>query len=241
MNKRRLGDTRSGKLLDTCVLFLVLCICFDFSSMALARSSKKLKANLIASNDRNQNYQLQEKPLGESQLAGISSNKSSEILHWELRTAPVMFLAQWYTFDASYRFSNNLAIGPSLISYNGSDNASMFVPSYKGFAAGMNAIYYLRPTPKTWYIGSHLYHETYKSRSHARSGYDDTTGLKLNGVFGFRWKYNRFVMMLGAGGEVRAQKVAHKKEDGYAAAPDSGEESQNLLLGHVEFKLGVGL
>lgn len=154
---------------------------------------------------------------------------------WEVRTAPIAFLASWGTFDLSYRWNEKLALGPAAIIYNSNaTQGSMFMPTYKGTAFGVQAYYYFRSVARnTWYLGSHLYKDSFRSYPHAFQGYEDREGFKGNATLGYQFKTDRFNWMFGIGGEQRNYDVTSYEEN--KSAVENSESFFGLLL---EFKAG---
>ncbi len=124
---------------------------------------------------------------------------------WEIRTAPLALIAQWQTLDVSYRFTENFAMGPSIIRYAGSGGGNMFLPDYSGDAYGFSADYYFRSVMKnTWYLGSHAYKEKYRNRPHATFDDYERDGYRVNAVLGYQIKFQPFNLLIGGGEEYRS-------------------------------------
>lgn len=157
---------------------------------------------------------------------------------FEVRTAPLALYAAWITLDATYFLNKNWAIGPSYISYaNNSEYGNMLAPTYYGNAYGAHAIWALDDLfSNSWYVSSHAYFESYRSRSHGLLGNEENRkGYRVNAVVGFRQLNGNFLTMVGLGYEVTNHEV---KEIYSASNPVYSEFNRNYSYPHAEFKAG---
>jgi hypothetical protein len=163
-----------------------------------------------------------------------------EIPRWELKTAPVALWAGWYTLDVSYRISKNWTTGPAVVEYRGSEGGNMFAPSYRGYAVGWNANYYLKSVMENgWYLSSHSYYEKYSSFPHGYRGHEELNGYRVNLVAGYHWLARDVNLMAGFGSEYRSHNVIDKTR---AAVEDETQVRtfhENRSLPHIEFKIGI--
>ncbi len=154
---------------------------------------------------------------------------------FEIRTAPIAFLAQWLTIDLTYFVSEKWALGPSYVGYeNRSQHGGMLSPTYLGTAIGAHFIYADSFFKDSYYAGGHIYSENYRSRPHAFLGYYDNQGSRANVVVGHRWVNEIFSSMLGFGFENKSTSSNRVPESGNVTK----EEAHDTLL-HIEFKIGL--
>lgn len=173
-------------------------------------------------------------------LGSSTPQLQNQMPRWELRTAPIAFWANWLTLDLSYRISQQWAVGPAMVMYNGSKMGNMFAPSYQGSAAGLNANYYFDSVLKnTWYVSLHSYRESYRSYPHAYLGHKDIEGFRLNTAIGYQWRGPYINVMAGLGGEYKDHQITNKREtiDGGPAEETSSKSS--IWLPHLELKAGI--
>jgi hypothetical protein len=172
----------------------------------------------------------------------MSSSFSSkeEMPRWEFRTAPVAYLARWYTLDVSYRISEKWATGPAGIIYGSPEIGHMFAPSYKGYAAGWNANYYFNTVLKSgWYLSMHSFYEKYSSYPHAYLGHKEIDGFRANAVAGYQWRWSAFNLMAGLGGEYNNHNVVDKPDAIGSKQPNVSSFNGTSTLLHIELKIGV--
>jgi len=157
---------------------------------------------------------------------------------FELRTAPIMILARWYTLDASYILNEQWAFGPSYVSYAyNTIYGNMLGPAYYGNAYGAHLIWAVDDLfSNSWYIGSHIYYETYRSVAHGLQGNkEDRKGFRTSAVIGYRQLNGNFLTMVGLGFE----NYDHDVQDTVSATnPAYTEYHRNFTFLHAEFKIG---
>ena len=168
-------------------------------------------------------------------LVSKVSYSAAALPHFEVRTAPIAYLWQWYTFDFSYLINSNWAAGPSYIDYgNKSEYGNMFLPVFNGKALGAHAIWSESFVVDAYYASLHYYNEDYTSHGEGFSGHYDNTGTKANVDIGKRWiPYPNVSGMVGVGYEIYSH--TQKKVSDFAP-PVTTEKSSGFL--HIEFKLG---
>ena len=109
------------------------------------------------------------------------------VSNYEIRTAPIALLARWVTLDFAFNLDNQWAIGPSVIIYAAPKIGNMFIPTYNGYAAGVNVYGYLNSfSTNGWYWGNHLYYENFESYPHDFLGHYELSGFKFNTVGGYQ-------------------------------------------------------
>ena len=154
---------------------------------------------------------------------------------WEVRTAPIAFIARWLTLDLSYIANENWAFGPSYIRYaNESEYGNMLAPTYNGNAVGAHVLWAENFTDDAIYLGGHYYVEDYRSRPEGFLGYDDYTGSKLSAVIGKRSFFAKsFSVMGGIGYEF----YNHEKTSVRSSGTSTVAQVNSGFL-HFEFKMG---
>jgi hypothetical protein len=177
--------------------------------------------------------------LGQNNYSNVLSRTEVEptLKRWELRTAPIAFIAAWKTLDVAYRLTNHWSLGPSAISY-GCELGNMLGPCYNGDAVGLNLNYYFKSVEKdTWYISTHAYSEKFKSYPEGSLGYSDVYGSKLNSALGYQWKGKMIQILLGLGFEIRNYNIDEKYTDPMLGNNKSYSDSESLPF--IEFKIGI--
>lgn len=165
------------------------------------------------------------------------TSNAKSVSSWEIRTAPLAFLARWLTLDLSYRPTNHWAFGPSFISYQASRPGGFLAPSYRGLATGFNLNYYFDSVhTETWYLSSHVYYENFESYPHAYSGYIKRSGYKANSAIGYQGKWSQVSVLTGVGIEY----LSHSREDiNDTVNPQTSTFSnENRSRAFFEFKMG---
>ncbi|MCC2678270.1 MAG: hypothetical protein K0R29_846 [Pseudobdellovibrio sp.] len=168
-------------------------------------------------------------------VANAGTNNQSR---FELRTAPIPLYVKWYTLDATYLYNNQWAFGPSYVSYAyDSYYGNMFGPAYYGSAYGAHVIWAVDDLfSNSWYVGSHLYYESYRSVAHGLLGNkEDRRGLRTSAVLGYRQLSGSFLTMVGLGFENYDHDI---QETVSAANPDYSQYHRNFTFFHAEFKVG---
>lgn len=170
-------------------------------------------------------------------------NEINDFARWELRTAPVAFLAKWVTLDSSYRFQENFSFGPSIILYNSpkGDGGGMLTPSYNGYAAGLNGmLYFDSVTKNTWYTSFHAYYEDFSSYGHGSKKGDVTEihGIKSQAAIGYQWRWSKMTMLTGGGIEYRGHNENQVRVD-INNNTTKTEGSNSGFLPFLEFKIGI--
>lgn len=164
---------------------------------------------------------------------------------WELRTAPLAFLAQWTTIDVGYRVTSKISTGPAVVSY-AAKSGNMFLPSFEGQAIGWYANYYLGSANVSGgYSSLHVYHEDFLSHPHARREEErfKSVGQRANAIVGYRWVRSMFDVLLGGGVMAFARqtdKLTYKSTS--IAGPERLEpssETNSGMIPIVECKMGV--
>lgn len=162
---------------------------------------------------------------------------------WEVRTAPIAYLAKWYTVDIAYVFGEQFAMGPAAIFYNGDDLGNMITPTYNGAAYGLSAAYYFKPVHKNGtYISSHIYYDKYDNYPHGapKGDYDKVEGIKANLVYGYRTHLSVFSISMGLGAEYRDYDVSVGQKTYPGDAVDRGDYgNRSGVIPYVEFKIGI--
>ena len=157
-----------------------------------------------------------------------------EFSNWEVRTAPIAYLAKWITLDLSY-VTDSFAFGPSIISYASPETVGgMLAPTYNGLAYGGNFVLAETLYRNSLYLSGHAYAENFRSYPHAFLGYQNRTGGKANIVLGYRWVNIDITSMFGVGMEFRN----HKVESVNNFTNSVTEYNENTSLLHIEFKIG---
>ncbi len=156
-------------------------------------------SNGIAANfNRNPNNSI-------SQITTIekSNAKLDSFDKWEVRTAPVMMVAAWYTLDLSYQLTPNWSTGPAAVFYQNDHVGGMLMPADFGQALGWQQLYTFKPMKAaSLYVSSHVYYQSYSSAGDAQiNSRDQHDGIKVNSDFGIRWHEHHFIMLAGAGVE----------------------------------------
>lgn len=165
----------------------------------------------------------------------IEKTTEPKLKQWEVRTAPIAYIARWITLDVSYRFNEQFAAGPAIVVYNSeSTTGGMFSPTYKGTAFGAQAYYYFRSVMgPTWYIGSRFYKEDYRSYPHAFSGYDNKDGWSANATLGYQVRSPSTVWLFGIGPEATTHNVLTHENN-----KPTVEDSESFFGLAIEFKVG---
>ena len=168
----------------------------------------------------------------------VASPQEVDGRRFEIRTAPLAFFARWFALDGSYNISPRFALGPSAIVFSAGTTGNMFFPSYNGFALGMNATWYLSsPTKKSAYLSGHIFYDNYSSYSHDSTNYNLIAGMRSNAAFGYRViGMSGFLMMFGAGPELRVYSVSERDSNGNAT--QTADKSQAKVLPYAEAKVG---
>lgn len=157
---------------------------------------------------------------------------------WEVKTAPIVFVLQWYTLDVAYRFNSHISFGPSLVLYNGSSTPNMFLLSQNGQAFGYNLNYYFKSAQtNTLYLSQHSYAEKYKVYPHSTE-WSERDGYRSNAAIGYQWVLKYFNMQLGGGGEYRHHNVITHAYSEYSSK-DNVSSVDDRVLPFVEFKTGL--
>lgn len=95
---------------------------------------------------------------------------AADLKKFELRTAPLAFLARWITAEGLFRFNSQWAAGPSYVQYVDRSIGNMFWPSLKGFSAGFVVTHYLKELPLQGIYATLRYHyEDFRYISHGQS------------------------------------------------------------------------
>ena len=173
------------------------------------------------------------------------SESSFEYRNFELRISPIFLIARWLTLDLSYRLTENLAVGP-IGTYYGSEGeyGNMFLPSQKGYAAGLNTTYYFASVRRySMYAMAQALYENYRSYGHAQYGYTDYDGYRFDLAFGYRWKFwSRVTLATGGGVQFNVKNSTEYKKDIVTDALRVREtESYNRIMPFVDLKIGVEL
>ena len=154
---------------------------------------------------------------------------------FELRTAPIAFIAKWTTIDISYFINEHWAIGPSYIRYGASGPyGNMFLPTWDGYAIGGHFILAENLQTTGYYLATHIYSENYKSYPEAYLGYYKRVGTRVIVTVGERWVSGNFTTQLGAGFEGTSYDITK--------TPDTGSPTEYTDSGTgftIEFKMGL--
>lgn len=165
-----------------------------------------------------------------------------ETNQWEVRTAPIAFIARWFTFEGLYRPNPSWALGGSYVKYSGSTSGSMFWPSDRGYSAGLVGTYYFDPVmAESWYATARLHHEKFTSYGH-NSEYDyEYKGNSLMAVGGFRVAFlGNFFAMSGLGVQLGLyDRVEIKTARGTNAVTYSTKPNMIRVLPYLEAKIGA--
>lgn len=176
---------------------------------------------------------------------GVSTTPPSRLYEknlkrFEIRTAPLAFLAKWLTLDTSYRLNDSFSTGPAVVIYAAGGPGGMLAPSFKGYAAGWSANYYINGAQEdTVYVGTHAYYESYDSYPHAFLGYYSRSGLRANITLGYQWRISSWMnMQAGAGLEARQHHVTAYPENASSSTAYGSESDDNTSGPVLEFKVG---
>ncbi len=165
--------------------------------------------------------------------------REKEGRNWEFRTAPLAFLASWFTLDVAYRLSDQWSFGPSAILFNAKGPGSMLAPSYNGYAVGWNGSYHFGSVRKnSWYISAHGYYESYKLYPHAFSGHKEVTGFSGYSVIGYQWRWSRVNILSGIGPQISYQNVVERTRPLNDVEKSPVESRDVKLVPTIEFKVG---
>ena len=160
---------------------------------------------------------------------------SAETAKWEIRTAPVAFLASWLTLDLSYFLNEHWAFGPSYIDYaNKSNIGNMFLPTLNGTAFGAHLLWAESFFADSIYAGLHFYNEKYDSYVEAFTGHYEISGTRYTAIVGKRWLngYNTSSMLgIGWGGRNYNKLKIPNSGPAISSTDDGG-------FLEIEFKLG---
>jgi len=160
---------------------------------------------------------------------------------FELRTAPIAFIARWLTLEALYRLNDKWAVGPSFVYYGSGPTGSMFWLSYQGRALGLVATHYLRGVSQRGWYGSLRYHyEDYTYYPHAKSEEQYYKGHSLIAVAGYRFLFLKsFFVMPGLGAKLSLYEHTETKFGVANVATRTRTPSRFQALPYIEAKLGV--
>lgn len=216
------GTLKSTHLLITCLTFCLFA--------AAAQAAPKVTRNKasVKNTVKNKGMTYRHQP------------PRAEIHKWEIRTAPLAFLASWNTLDVSYRLNEHWAHGPALVHYNHAPIGGMFTPSLRGLAAGWSGTYYTKAvTRDTWYTSLHTYYEDYKLYPHASLIHYHRKGLRASSAYGYQWHWSRINMLAGLGPEFRwhGTNYIERKLDNSEVVVNNKFKPQLGL--HIAFKLAV--
>jgi hypothetical protein len=194
---------------------------------SVSRKSMPKRHYIIASNTTDESLKYK------STRASLNQN---ELRSWEFRTAPIALLARWYTLDVSYRFTEHIAVGPSVVIYDApGEQGNMLAPTYKGNAFGLHANYYFTSVERnSWYSGLHAYQESYTSYPEGYPGHEDRKGFRSNVTAGYQIKWSRVNLMTGLGMAYRNHDII--KTSRFDDTETESRESQWNPT--VEVKLG---
>ncbi len=221
------------KHLNTCIAGFVLALISTITADASAYTKNTKRASRVVVSKRQ--YRLASNASAPHSSL-IASVKQTDLRSWEFRTAPVALLARWYTLDISYRFTEQLAFGPSAVIYDAPGvQGNMLAPTYKGNAFGLHANYYFNSVmTRGWYSGLHAYQESYRSYPEGYPGYEDRKGFRGNVTAGYQFKWSQVNLMTGLGMEYRNHNVVETSR--YSGTqPETRESSWGPT---VEIKLG---
>lgn len=166
----------------------------------------------------------------------VAAKSAASSAQFEVRTAPLAYLAQWVTLDFTWSPFPQLSLGPSYIKYGAKGPyGNMFLPTYSGNAYGMNISYYSENfNSDSWYIGTHLYSEKYDSYPHAYLGSYTHEGTSLIAVVGYRWiSSENLATQLGVGSNWINYDTTKKPDN---APAENYRETESRF--YIEFKLG---
>lgn len=159
---------------------------------------------------------------------------------WEVRGAPLALLAQWYSFDLSYRLNPKWSTGPSGIRYAASSNGNMLLPSMNGYAVGWNLNYYVNGVDQSsWYFGGYLFYEDYNRYPHSSSPPQKITGSRADYIMGYRIYHAPFALLLGAGFQFSSQRQRRIYADSAGPNLDKGDTLLQISFPRLEVKLGI--
>lgn len=188
-----------------------------------------------------------EKAKAASKLEELPASPKSEnspeqtFARFELRTAPIAFIARWLTVEALYRVNDKWAVGPSFVYYGSGTSGSMFWLSYQGQALGMVATHYLRGVSQRGWYGSLRYHyEKYTYYPHAKSEEHYYKGHSLIATAGYRFLFlKNFFVMPGLGAKLSVYEHTETKFSIANVATRSTNPSRFQALPYIEAKLGM--
>lgn len=201
----------TAKKLNTCITGFVIALTATMSANAEidTQNAKRNRAS-YESNSPKKQHRLANPRNSPSAYNSLKAEvQQPELRRWEFRTAPVALLARWYTLDVSYRFTENFAVGPSIVIYDApGEQGNMLAPTYKGDAFGFHANYYFTSVKaRGWYSGLHAYQESYRSYPEGYPGYEDRKGYRSNITAGYQFKWSQVNLLTGLGMEYRNHNV----------------------------------
>ncbi len=158
---------------------------------------------------------------------------------WDLKTAPIAFLARWLTFDLGYYLTSKWSVGPSTILFLSEKPGGMLAPSYKGYAWGIDSVYLFSSVHQNGFNQSvHAYYDNFESYPHAARSYYKNEGFRINSAIGYTADELWYRWFLGLGGEFKSHQVQEFEED--LLTSDSNfisEEHSEILNLFIEFKV----
>ncbi len=167
--------------------------------------------------------------------------EQASLRQFELRTAPIAFVARWLTLEALFRVNPHWAVGPSFVYYGDTSSGSMFWLSYQGRAVGIVATHYLRGAGIRGWYGTGRYHfESFTHRPHAKSEELHYKGHALLLSAGYRFVFlKNFFVMPGLGVKLGLYERTETNFSVPSARTRNTKPNHFLALPYLEAKLGV--
>ena len=199
-----------------------------------------LFALLIVSNSANATKkEVKSKKANESQEP--SAPNEPNINQWEIRTAPLAFLARWLTLESLYRLDDHWAIGASYVAYRATGGGGMFTPfpGLRGNSFGLVVTRYFHPLEESGLYGNlHLSKEDYTQYPNAdgpRSLFH-YKGHSLLLVAGYRMPFwQHFFILAGAGAKIGMYEKFERDFSGI----ETTNKNYFGVIGYLEAKLGI--
>jgi hypothetical protein len=164
--------------------------------------------------------------------------RARALKRFEVRLAPFVILYSWASVEAAYRVNPNVSTGPAAIAYNAGGTGKKSIPTYKGYAAGWQVVYYFDQVERPgWYSSGHIYYEDYKNYTHDNPDYFHSQGMRLDANVGYQFKFrHNFNLLTGLGAEF----LVHQNLEVGPNAPHDGNEysTDEKFNVNAELKLG---
>ena len=168
------------------------------------------------------------------------------VKNWAVKTAPVAYIAKWVTVDVTRKLTSKLSMGPSLIYYgNESSIGNMFLPTYRGYAAGYNMNYFFKGLHQTgWYMSHHSYYEDYKDYPHNSDFTFSNEGWRADLIGGWNHKFPKYPVFIQSGLGLQYQSYdqterQNSRKRNQARGIPNREVKENGFSPTLESKVGV--